>query len=335
MSFPQFFRAQIDRFVHKWPGFQKSSEDAAQTIHQVVMDGGDTVREAVDVLHGKPIGHPLHPILTDITIGSWVLGTFFDLVSMVTLSGSTRKAANRLITLGTISAVPTALAGIADYSTVKKDAAGHGALHGLVNSMAFIFFFRSVQARFASHPIRAFLYSLVGLGFATLGAWLGGDLVYRHRMGVNHADDEPLNDWTPALPDAELAQGERRRVEVEGQPVLLYRYDDAIYAIGAVCSHLGGPLEEGIVVDEVCIQCPWHDSVFNMQQGYVVHGPATFEEPHYETRVHEGQIEIRRWRLELDDEPAAAAPRRQNGRSRKGETVPAERESDASQQSQP
>jgi nitrite reductase/ring-hydroxylating ferredoxin subunit/uncharacterized membrane protein len=320
MTVPQLIRAQIDRFIHKWPGFQQSSEDAAQTIHQAVLDGGEGVREAVDVLHGKQVGHPLHPILTDITIGSWVLGTLFDLISLVTLSRSTRKAANRLITLGTITAIPTALAGIADYSTVKQKAAGHGALHGIVNSVAFVFYFRSVQARFSNHPIRAFVYSLVGLGFAGAAAWLGGDLVYRHQMGVNHADDEPLDDWTPALPNDELAQGERKRVEVENQPVLFYRHeDDNIYAIGAVCSHLGGPLEEGEIVDEYCIQCPWHQSVFDMRDGHVVHGPATFEEPYYETRIQDGQIEIRRWTMDMEPEPelVMTEPRRQNGGSRK------------------
>ena len=319
MSIPQLVRAQIDRFITKWPGFQKSSEDAAKMIHQTVLESGETGREAVDVLHGKQVGHPLHPILTDITIGSWALGTLFDVVSLVTLSGSTRKAANRLITIGTITAIPTAIAGIADYSTVKKNAAGHGALHGIVNSIAFVFYFRSVQARFDNQVIRSVVFSFVGLGFATLAAWLGGDLVYRHGMGVNHAEDEPIADWTPALPDDELAEGERKRVVVEEQPVLFYRYDGAIYAIGAVCSHLGGPLEEGEIVNETCIQCPWHDSVFDMRNGSVVHGPATFEEPYYESRIQDGQIEIRRWTLDMEDEDTfkMTEPRRQNGSARK------------------
>jgi nitrite reductase/ring-hydroxylating ferredoxin subunit/uncharacterized membrane protein len=318
MSIPQHFRAKFDRFVQRWPGFQKTSQEAARTIHQGVIEGGETVREAVDVLHGKPVGHPLHPILTDITIGSWLLGALFDLLSLVTLSRSTRKAANRLVTLGTITAVPTALAGIADYSTVKQSAAGHAALHGIVNTIAFMFYFRSVRARFENHVIRSVLYSFAGLSFAALAAWLGGDLVYRHRMGVNHAEDQPLEDWTPALSAGLLAEGERRRVDVKGQPVLLYRYDGQTYAIGAVCSHLGGPLEQGKIVDEVCIQCPWHDSVFDLRDGHVVHGPATFEEPFYETRIFNGQIEIRRWSMETaaEDERLTVEPRRENGGSR-------------------
>src|SRR5690606_26470734 len=245
MLIPQLVRAQIDRFVTKWPGFQTSSDNAAKMLHQTVLESGETGREAVDMLHGKQVGHPLHPILTDVTIGSWLLGTLFDVVSLVTLSRSSRKAANRLITLGTITAIPTALAGLADYSTIKQKAAGYGALHGIINTIAFMFYFRSVQARFDNHVIRSVVYSFVGLGFATLSAWLGGELVYHHRMGVNHAEDEPIAEWTPALPAGEMAEGERRRVEVNGQPVLLYRFEGNTYAIGAVCSHLGGPLEEG------------------------------------------------------------------------------------------
>jgi hypothetical protein len=61
-------------------------------------------------------------------------------------------------------------------------------------------------------------------------------------------------------------------------------------------------LEKGSIRDG-CVQCPWHRSVFNLTDGHVVHGPATFEQPHYQTRVTDGEIEIRRWRLDVDEYP--------------------------------
>jgi len=96
-------------------------------------------------------------------------------------------------------------------------------------------------------------------------------------------------------------------VEVDGGPVLLYRDGDAISAIGAVCSHAGGPLEEG-KFENGCVECPWHHSVFNLRTGKVVHGPATHAQPAYEARLFQGQIEVRLIRSEdLDIAPASVS----------------------------
>jgi nitrite reductase/ring-hydroxylating ferredoxin subunit len=73
---------------------------------------------------------------------------------------------------------------------------------------------------------------------------------------------------------------------------MLYRRYGEVYAIGATCSHAGGPLNEG-KFSESCVQCPWHDSVFDMIDGHIVHGPATQKQPSFETRVRDGKIEIR------------------------------------------
>lgn len=94
------------------------------------------------------------------------------------------------------------------------------------------------------------------------------------------------------LPQNEIAEYEARRVEIDGAPVLLYRDVEAVYAIGAVCSHAGGPLEEG-TFDGHCVECPWHQSVFDLRNGHVVHGPATISQPSYQARIRNGQIEVR------------------------------------------
>lgn len=303
MSIPQRFRAQVDQFVENYPGFQKRSKEVSQSIQEAIFARGEEGREVADVLHGKQIGHPLHPILTDITIGSWTLGVLFDFLGILTRSRTSQKAANRLIALGTFSAIPTALAGITDYSGIKQDAAGHGAAHGILNSVALFFFWRSMRSRSRGHQLSGFYYAVLGLGVMTLSSWLGGDLVYNRRVGVNHTPEKQIaDDWTAVLPAAELKSNNLQRVDVEDYPVLLYKHARKITAISAVCSHAGGPLEEGTVKDG-CVECPWHRSVFDLQDGHVVHGPATFEQPHFETRVTDGQIEIRRWRLGMDESP--------------------------------
>ena len=94
------------------------------------------------------------------------------------------------------------------------------------------------------------------------------------------------------LPLTEIAEYEARRIEIDGTPVLVYRDVEAVYAIGAVCSHDGGPLEQG-TIDGACVECPWHQSVFDMRDGHVVHGPATLGQPSYQARIRDRQIEIR------------------------------------------
>jgi nitrite reductase/ring-hydroxylating ferredoxin subunit/uncharacterized membrane protein len=316
VSLQQRFRAQVDEFVDNYPGFKQTSQDIAQRIQEAIFAQGEEGRNVADVLHGKQIGHPLHPVLTDITIGSWTLGVFFDVVGFLTRSRSSRKAADRLITLGTLFAVPTALAGITDFSSIKQDAAGHGALHGIINSLGLFCFWRSTRNRARNQHLSGFFYSSLGLSLMTLAAWLGGDLVYNHRVGVSHIPEKQVaDDWTDVLPLDELVPNTPLRVEVEGYPILLYQQGNKISAITSRCSHAGGPLEKGSIRDG-CVQCPWHGSVFNLTDGHVVHGPATVEQPHYQTRITDGQIEIRRWRLGMDESPIeSSAVQRQNGQA--------------------
>jgi nitrite reductase/ring-hydroxylating ferredoxin subunit len=94
------------------------------------------------------------------------------------------------------------------------------------------------------------------------------------------------------LPDYDLPAGVPRRVTLGTHAILLYREDDEIHAIGAVCAHAGGPLEQGEFYDG-CVQCPLHDSVYDLRTGKVVHGPSTYSQPHYEVRVADGMIEVR------------------------------------------
>lgn len=314
MSIPQQVRAQVDQFVENYPGFKQFSRDLARQIQDAIFAQGEKGREVADVLHGKQIGHPLHPILTDITIGSWTFATVFDLWSIFLRSPGAQKAADRLITLGTLSALPTALAGITDFSGIKQDSAGHGALHGMLNTVALFFFWRSMRNRARNHHLSGFFYSTLGLGIMTMSAWIGGELVYERRVGVSHLPEKEIaDDWTPVIAADELKANKLLRVEVDDYPVLLYKHAGAISAITARCSHAGGPLEEGTIKDG-CVECPWHFSVFNLQDGHVVHGPATIEQHHFQTRVVDGQIEIRRWRPELDESPIeASAVQRQNG----------------------
>lgn len=98
--------------------------------------------------------------------------------------------------------------------------------------------------------------------------------------------------WHPAIQEQDLPEITPKRVEIEGSPILLYRYQGQIYAMGAVCGHEGGYLEEGSF-DGYCVTCPLHQSVYDLRDGSMVHGPTTYAEPVYEVRIQQGMIEVR------------------------------------------
>ena len=75
----------------------------------------------------------------------------------------------------------------------------------------------------------------------------------------------------------------------------IMRKDRSIVAIGATCTHLGANLAEGKLVNEDCVECPWHGSRFRLTDGRQRRGPAVYDQPAYEVRAAEaGGYEVRR-----------------------------------------
>jgi nitrite reductase/ring-hydroxylating ferredoxin subunit/uncharacterized membrane protein len=297
----------VNDTIGQAPILKQAGTAVKKALHRAFLSSAET-RSLADLLHGTWLGHPLHPILTDITIGAWTFGTLFDLLSRGSASRRQRRqaedAADMLMTVGVASAIPTAIAGLTDFSTIKEEAAPVGALHGSLNVVALLLYLGSVLARRRGDRQTGVALALVGMTLATFTAWLGGEMVYRKRVAVNHAEQptEPTL-WTAVLPEADLIEAKPRRVEVEGKPVLLYRRGGTVYALVATCSHAGGPLDEGTFYAG-CVQCPWHDSVFDLSDGHIVHGPATTPQPTYRVRIENGRIEIR---AELAAPPALLA----------------------------
>jgi nitrite reductase/ring-hydroxylating ferredoxin subunit/uncharacterized membrane protein len=287
------YAVTIERAIARIPGLGENGGTVARAIHAAVLSGGDGVRTAVDVLHGIWLGHPLHPVLTDIPIGAWTLAMMCDLVAAQRGSADAARMADTLTIIGAVAAVPTAIAGAADYSAIDESAIAMATAHGLLNSTGLVLNLLSIRDRAAGNRNRGVLLSTVAYGILNASAWMGGEMVYHKRIGVDHSEtsDRP-KEWQAVLDETELPEHTPKRVDAEGVPVLLYRDGNDVYAIGAVCSHAGGPLDEGMF-DGSCVQCPWHDSVFDLRDGRVVHGPATHPEPAYDARMHGGHVEVR------------------------------------------
>jgi nitrite reductase/ring-hydroxylating ferredoxin subunit len=112
------------------------------------------------------------------------------------------------------------------------------------------------------------------------------------QIGVNHAHATELPDGeidVAAL--AEVPDGGMKRVDAGGYPVLLVRRGERIDAIGAICAHQGGPLEQGTLADGM-VTCPWHGSTFCVRDGSIVTGPTAYPEPAFTVRVIDGRIRV-------------------------------------------
>ena len=71
----------VDEAINRIPRLEETAGQLKDVLHQGVLRGGTPLRKVADFLHGTWLGHPLHPVLTDITIGAWALGVFFDAVA--------------------------------------------------------------------------------------------------------------------------------------------------------------------------------------------------------------------------------------------------------------
>jgi nitrite reductase/ring-hydroxylating ferredoxin subunit len=198
--------------------------------------------------------------------------------------------------IGVAGALLAIGAGLMDWMDVDPPEKAVGAVHAMVNITATLLFLISFLMRWhGDWNLRWESTAVALLGFAvvTAGAYLGGALVYHLAVMINrNAYRSGPADFQPALKMSELTEGQPRRVEVEGQPILVINVAGRIHAIGAVCSHYGAPLNEGKLEGDT-IRCPWHFSRFALEDGSVREGPACAAVPCYEIKVVDDQIRVR------------------------------------------
>jgi nitrite reductase/ring-hydroxylating ferredoxin subunit/uncharacterized membrane protein len=242
-----------------------------------------------DALSGTWLGHTFHPVMTDIPIGAWTSATALDLIG----GEESAVAARRLIGLGILASVPTAISGFSDYSDTMGEERRVGLTHGAFNVAALSLFAASYGARRNGSSLKGKGLSLLGMGAASVGAYLGGHLSLDMGVGVDHTayENGPV-DWTPTLTEAELEEGKATKFEVEEVDIMLTRHGGRVCALSNRCTHAGGPLNEGSI-ETGTVQCPWHGSVFSLEDGSVEQGPARAPQPAYETRVIDGRVEVR------------------------------------------
>lgn len=269
------------------------AERLQETVRGVFEAGGAAARRIKNVLHGTWLGHPLHPVLTDVPIGAWTAAVVLD--ARDAFSGSRRdgRAADTALTIGLVGAVGAAVTGLTDWQHTDGEPRRVGLAHALLNTAATALCVTSLVLRRRGARGGGRTTALLGFGVSMAAAYLGGHLVYRQRIGVDHSQrPEGPREFVPVLAASELREGQPRRVDVDGVGVLVVRRGSRVFAIGERCSHLGGPLAEGRLEGD-SVRCPWHGSRFALADGSVLDGPATFPQPCFEVRIRNAQAELR------------------------------------------
>ena len=277
---------KIDRLMAGMPWLDRTAA-VLKTVGEPIA-GAAAPRALKDALVGTWFGHPLHPAVVIAPIGFWTSSVVLDVAGE-------ESAADLTLGLGLVTAGAAAVTGIAQWQDAATNLKPRrmGALHASLNTVATGIFVGSLVARRNGSRARGRTLSLLGYAVAGASAHLGGSLSYELGIGVDHAAfDSPPTDWTDVVALADLPDGKPVSVEADGVSILVFRRGETVTAIGDTCPHLGGPLHEG-KVDGDCIRCPWHDSVFRLDDGSLVHGPATTPVDAYEVRVADGRVSVR------------------------------------------
>jgi len=280
--------ALSERIVAASASLDEPGKFIAKKIRDLLPPGGGVK----DVLSGTFIGHALHPLLTDVPIGAWTSATILDLVG----GESSRPAAQKLVGIGLAAAAPTALTGWLDWADTEpgNDPVRRlGLVHAAANGTAALLYGLSLAARRRGSHTTGVLFGLAGAGAMGAGGWLGGDLAFARGVGVNQTvfDSEP-EDWTAVL-DASMVVENRPTAALAGElPLVIVQRNGTVHALADRCAHRGGPLHEGELEGD-CISCPYHGTLFRLDDGSVERGPSAYPQPVYEARVHDGRVEVR------------------------------------------
>ena len=264
-----------------------------------------------DFLEGKPLKHPIHPMLVHFPIGLFILSLLLDLVSLVfpSVPQLVRDSFYAML-LGVIMALVAAVPGFVDYTDIRSDHPGKrtATAHMILNLMVVVIYGINLGVRSSilaepKIPATPLILSLVGIGFLSASGYLGGRLVYDEGIAVGrHKRRTPTPDETlhfsmsgssfVPVPEAEkLGNKETLRVEIDGQVMTIAKIDNQLFAFQEFCTHRFGPLSEG-AFDGFNMQCPWHNSCFDVRTGKVTNGPAKVDLKTFKVETRDGKVGV-------------------------------------------
>lgn len=155
----------------------------AVPIHQALSEILGTGRLA-GVLQGRWLGHPVHPMLTDVPIGCWTSAWLLDVFG----TERSEPAADAFVGLGVLAALPTVVTGWSDWTKLPAATRRTGVVHAVANAVATGFYAASWANRRSGNRRRGVLLAHTGATLATAGAYLGGHLSFNAGETSDAAD---------------------------------------------------------------------------------------------------------------------------------------------------
>jgi uncharacterized membrane protein/nitrite reductase/ring-hydroxylating ferredoxin subunit len=249
--------------------------------------------------------HPIHPMLVMFPFGLWVASFVFDILGRASGNANLFSAGFYTLLGGCIGALLAAVPGVIDlFSVVPPDSSARqrGYIHGAMNVIALLLFAFIAWRRGSAQTVPdnlSLLLSFIGIGGICISGWLGGTLVYRNQIGIDRRyanaksvlEREIAEHNQPLANVGEIGLGQMMlaKVGAKGERVAIGKCADGIHAVQDRCTHRGGPLSDGALID--CkVQCPWHGSQFDITTGRVVAGPAERKIEVVEIEERKGEI---------------------------------------------
>jgi nitrite reductase/ring-hydroxylating ferredoxin subunit/uncharacterized membrane protein len=251
-------------------------------------------------------GHPIHPALIPFPFAFLYGAFFFDLAGRIAERPTWWTTGAYLSCVGIIAALVAAVPGFIDYFyTVPPRSSGkqRATKHMLVNLGAVALFAAAWAIRGdvqAMPDTMVLVLEGIALALLTIGGWLGGVLVSRNQISVDHRyaqagiwkeEKVPAQSGQPvvvARPD-ELKVNQMKLLHVDGRRLVLARTEEGYVAFDDRCTHRGGSLAGGVMMGGV-VQCPWHGSQFDCRRGTVRAGPAGEPIGTYPVSERDGRI---------------------------------------------
>lgn len=282
--------------LERWSrGLAGLGNGTASVVNGIYRGLGRPGRTLQDFLNGSWLGHSLHPVLTDVVVGGFTMLIVLDLISLI-VGANFRDASLIILGLSILAGLGAILSGLTDYKdTATGDERDVATLHGYTNIIAIVVYVVAFFVRLGGGVMTGQILSIIGYLIISFGAFVGGHVVFKYGYMVNHnafSKGRRAKEFTPILPAAELPENEPTRALLGATALVLVRRGDLVYALKETCSHAGGPLAEGTLVDD-SIVCPWHASAFRLSDGAVQHGPATTRQIVYQARIAAGQVEVK------------------------------------------
>jgi nitrite reductase/ring-hydroxylating ferredoxin subunit/uncharacterized membrane protein len=257
-------------------------------------------------------GHPIHPMLIPFPFAYLFGSAVVDTWARATGRRSLYRTARHLNTMGLVTALAAAVPGLIDYTfAVPPESSGRKRAtdHMLANLAALALFATARIGRDrdddSAPPRWTVAAELVGAGVLTAGGWMGGTLVTRNQISVDHRYADagkwrvevhlPEDAGTDGRIDAgaadELNVDQMKLLRIGSRRIVLARIGRGYVAFDDRCTHKGGPLSDGVLACDT-VQCPWHGSQFDVETGAVEHGPAKDSIATYHVEERDGRVWI-------------------------------------------